>query len=146
MPRVRAFGGAHEVAPHPVASTEATEAAADVRGTEDTEVSVRTTVTMSRDGVRRINLRVDVRLDLRDVAVAVAMASYEDAETIAEASRERLLAWARDGVRQLGLDHIRLGDADGYEEELDAARRRLVELGIFPEDGEGRGGDEEHAE
>lgn len=87
--------------------------------------------TMSRDDVRRINLRVEVRLGLEEVAAAVATASYEGAEPIAEASRERLLGWARDGIRDYGLDHIRMAGADGYEDELAAARQRLVELGIF---------------
>ena len=90
---------------------------------------------MSNDGVRRVNLRVDVRLSLDDMAFAVALAAYEDAGTIAEAGRARLLGWARDGVRQCGLDHLRLGDADGYEEELAAARRRLLEVGIFSDEG-----------
>lgn len=98
-------------------------------------MSGRTKATMSKDGVRRVNLRVDVRLSLDDMAAAVALASYEDVETIAGAGRERLLGWARDGVRQSGLDHLRLGDADGYEEELAAARRRLLEVGIFPDEG-----------
>ena len=92
--------------------------------------------TMRKDGVRRIDLRVPVRLSLDNVAMAIALASYEDAETISEAGRERLLGWARDGVRQFGLDHIRLGDTDGYEEEIAAARRRLVEVGIFAGDTE----------
>ena len=98
-------------------------------------MSARTKATMSNDGVRRVNLRVDVRLSLDDMAFAIALASYEDAETLAEAGRARLLGWARDGVRQFGLDHLRLGDADGYEEELAAARRRLLEVGIFSDEG-----------
>ena len=94
--------------------------------------------TMSKDGVRRIDLRVEVRLSIDDLATAIAVASYEDPAVIAEAGRERLLGWARDGVRQLGLDHIRLGDTDGYEEGLAIARRRLVELGVFPDENGGR--------
>ena len=90
--------------------------------------------TTSRDGVRRITLRIQARLDLEAMAIAIAVASYEDAETIAEAGRNRLLGWARDGVRNFGLDHLWLGDSDGYEAEMAAARRRLVELGIFPEE------------
>ncbi len=87
--------------------------------------------TMSRDGVPRITLRVGTRLGLDDMALAIALASYEDADIIATAGRARLLRWARDGVRQFGLDHLRMGDTDGYEDEIAAARKRLVEVGIF---------------
>ncbi len=93
--------------------------------------SPRSKATMSKDGVPRISLRVEARLSLEHMALAIALASYEDADTIATAGRDRLLRWARDGVRQLGLDHLRMGDADGYEDEIAAARRRLVEVGIF---------------
>jgi hypothetical protein len=101
-------------------------------------MTARARATMSKDGVLRINLLVDVRLSIDDMATAIAIASYEDPAVIAEAGRECLLGWARDGVRQLGLDHIRLGDTDGYEEELAIARRRLVELGVFPDENGGR--------
>ena len=96
----------------------------------------RSKATMSRDGVHRITLRVRERVDLDAVAFAIAMASYEDAETIANAGRTRLLGWARDGLRDFGFDHLVLGDADGYDAEIAAARPRLVELEIFPAESE----------
>jgi len=86
---------------------------------------------MSRDGAPRINLRVDVRLSLDNVATAIALANYEDAETISKAGMGRLLRWARDGMRFHGFDRICMGDTEGLEEEVDATHRRLVELSIF---------------
>jgi hypothetical protein len=96
-------------------------------------VSARAKATMSKDGMARISLRVEVRLSLDETATAVAMGSNEEPETIDSAGRERLLDWARDAVRNYGLDHIRMWDAAGYEDEAASARRRLVELGIFDE-------------
>ena len=135
LPSLRPLGCAHQVTPPSLAPTEDPEAPEAAAGTWGAHVSGRSKATMSRDGVRRLNLRVDVRLSFNDVAAAVAMASYEGAETIAEAGRERLLGWARDGVRDYGLDHIRMSAGDGYEDELAAARRRLLEVGIFPDEG-----------
>ncbi len=88
--------------------------------------------TSSRDGTWRFDLRIPVRLSLNDMAVAIALGSYEDAEHISMAGKARLLAWCRDGIRNDGMDHIRLGEMDGYEDEVAAAARRLVALGIFP--------------
>jgi hypothetical protein len=88
----------------------------------------------SKDGVCRLDLRVPVRLSLRAAATAIALASYEDADTISVAGRERLLSWARRGVVTFGTDHVNMSDADGYEAEIEAAEQRLVELGLFPQD------------
>jgi len=88
----------------------------------------------SKDGVYRLDLRVPVRLTLRAAATAIALASYEDADVISVAGRERLLSWARQGVATLGTDQINMSDADGYEAEIEAAEQRLVELWLFPID------------
>jgi hypothetical protein len=89
-----------------------------------------TRATRSKDGVRRLDLRVPVRLDLDSMATAVA--PYADPDEIAAAGLRRLLGWARDGVGAHGLDHIFMGDTEGMEVEIEAARSRLVDLGVFP--------------
>lgn len=88
--------------------------------------------TRSRDGQYRLDLRVPVRVDLRAAAVAIALGSNADADEIAEAGAARALRWARDGIGTYGLDHVHMGDTDGIEAEIEAAERRLVDLGIFP--------------
>lgn len=91
-----------------------------------------TRATRSKDGAYRLDLRVPVRLDLDATAFAVALGSYADPDEIAVASLRRLLGWARDAIRDHGLEHIHLGDTDGVEEEVEAACCRLVQLGVFP--------------
>lgn len=89
--------------------------------------------TLRRDGEHRITLRVTVDLHLDTTAVAIALASYKGADVLAVATRKQLLEWARDGVESFGLDHICMGDTSEYVEETQAARGRLIELGVFPE-------------
>lgn len=91
-----------------------------------------TRATRSKDGAYRLDLRVPVRLDLDATAAAVALGAYVDADEIAVAGLRRLLGWARDGVGAHGVDRVYMGDTEGMEGEIEAARCRLVELGVFP--------------
>lgn len=91
--------------------------------------------TRSVDGRRRITLRIEARLDLDATSAAIAMGSNADPDGIAEAGRRRLLEWARDAVKYHGLDEIVMSPDDDYEAERGAARSRLIELGVFQEDG-----------
>jgi hypothetical protein len=91
-----------------------------------------TRATRSKDGAYRLDLRVPVRLDLDSMATAVALGSFAAPDEIATAGLRRLLGWARDGVGAHGLDHIFMGDTEGMEDEIEAARSRLVDLGVFP--------------
>jgi len=93
-----------------------------------------TAATRSRDGIYRLDLRIPARINLHSVALAVALGSYAEADEIAIAGLRRLLGWARDAVCAHGLDHIQMGDTEGMEAEVEAARCRLVELGVFPPD------------
>lgn len=91
-----------------------------------------TKATLRRDGIRRITLRVEVHLTLEMTAAAIAMASNAEVDEIKAAGRGKLLDWARCGVEDYGMDHVCMSDGDGYEAETEAARERLVELGVFP--------------
>jgi len=91
-----------------------------------------TAATRSRDGVYRLDLRIPARIDLHSAAFAVALGSDGDVDKIAAAGLRRLLGWAREGIVTHGLDHIHMGDTEDMEEEIEAARCRLVELGVFP--------------
>ena len=86
-----------------------------------------------RDGQHRVTLRITAHLDHEAVAAAIAMGSYEDADTIASAGRRRLLEWARAGVQAYGMGYIRTAPNADHAPEVAAAKQRLVELGVFPD-------------
>ena len=88
--------------------------------------------TLWRDGQHRVTLRITTHLDHDAVAAAIAMGSYEDADTIASAGRRQLLEWARAGVQAYGTGYIRTAPIADYAPEVAAAKQRLVVLGVFP--------------
>lgn len=88
--------------------------------------------TLWRDGQHRVTLRITTHLDHDAVAAAIAMGSYEDADTIASAGRRPLLEWARAGVQSYGMGYIRTAPAADFAPEVAAAKQRLAELGVFP--------------
>jgi len=107
---------------------------ADRRPAQDRALMASTAATRSRDGIYRLDLRIPARIDLHAAAFAVALGSDGDADEIAAAGLRRLLGWAREGIGTCGLDHMHMGDTEDMEEEIEAARCRLVELGVFPPD------------
>ena len=95
-------------------------------------VRASTNATLWRDGQHRVTLRITTHLDHDAVAAAIAMGSYEDADTIASAGRRQLLEWARAGVQSYGMGYIRTAPIADYAPEVAAAKQRLVVFGVFP--------------
>jgi len=82
--------------------------------------------TMSRDGERRTNLRVEYRLDKTQVANLLAIYALTYGEIGEELSEKKLLEMVKNQLTYQGLDVLEFGaNVDVDDETLDWAKEQV---------------------
>lgn len=82
--------------------------------------------TMSRDGERRTNLRVEYRLDKTQVANLLAMYATTYGEDGGELSEKKLLEMVKNQLFYQGMDVLDFGSNEGITDEtLDWAKEQV---------------------
>jgi hypothetical protein len=95
--------------------------------------------TKSIDGRFRVNVRVEFRVGIELAANGIASQLYDDlvdVEDVSSLGRRRLEGALRDALHREGehLAYVHEGreDEGDWVELVDAVRRRLIEVGLFP--------------
>lgn len=95
--------------------------------------------TRSRDGLFRVDVRVEFRVGIESAVCGIASQLYDDlvdVEDVSSLGRRRLEGALRDALHREG-EHLAYVN-EGYEDDgdwvdlVDAVRRRVIEVGLFP--------------
>lgn len=73
--------------------------------------------TMSRDGVRRANLRIEYRLDADQIANLLALHAVTYGDAGEELSEKTLLETVKKQLTYQGMDPLDFGTQDGISDE-----------------------------
>ena len=83
--------------------------------------------TMSRDGERRTNLRIEYRLDKEQVSNLLAIYASTYGEDQVELSEKKLLEMVKKQLMYQGMDPLDFGTKDGIDDNiLDWAKEQVA--------------------